>query len=124
MPVKEEGKEELEMVLLNGGVPKLEMGKKVERGLGKMRGEALVVTGRSMDEEVWPMGGCAPLLRLVELAQVCINLTLWSFCSLSGPNGHYSSFQTPTQLADAVAICVEALRESYKNSEGQPTLPP
>ena len=85
---------EVESVVLNGAVPKLETAKVVTRGLGLVMGDALVTPGKSMDEEIWGMGGCAPMLRLVELAK------------------------TTVQLSNAVSICIDALRDSWRNSEG------
>ena len=61
---------EVEAVVLNGAIPKLETAKVLTRGLGLVMGDAIVAPGKSMDEEIWGMGGCAPMLRLVELAKV------------------------------------------------------
>lgn len=61
---------EIETVVLNGAIPKLQTAKTFTRGLGLLCGEAIIVPGRSMDEEIWALGGCAPLLKLIELAKV------------------------------------------------------
>lgn len=76
-----ENEPEVEVVVLNGAIPKLETAKGMRKGLGLLMGDVVVAPGKSMDEEIWGMGGCAPMLRLVELAKV--RFPLLSAISLS-----------------------------------------
>lgn len=113
-----ENQPEVETVVLNGAIPKLETAKVVARGLGLVMGDAVVAPGKSMDEEIWGMGGCAPMLRLVELAKVRSG----SSSPIRSYRVDFSSScnrQTTLQLSSAVSICIDALRESWRNSEGE-----
>lgn len=119
-----ENQPEVESVVLNGAIPKLETAKVLTRGLGLVMGDAIVAPGKSMDEEIWGMGGCAPMLRLVELAKVRSPFVLSTPlppASLAGKLQLTESrhSQTTLQLSSAVSICIDALRESWRNSEGK-----
>ncbi|CDZ97004.1 Lysosomal trafficking regulator LYST and related BEACH and WD40 repeat proteins [Phaffia rhodozyma] len=91
LPVETQG--EVEEVIINGSLPKVEVAKTVTRGVGLIFGEAVVVKNRSLDEEVWALGGCAPLLRMIELSK------------------------TSDQLFNSISICLGSVVEHWRNSE-------
>ena len=107
-----ENQPEVESVVLNGAIPKLETAKVLTRGLGLVMGDAIVAPGKSMDEEIWGMGGCAPMLRLVELAKVRSPFVL-----SNPPPGRETSADQDASLSDYSAT-LECRLDLHRCVEG------
>lgn len=80
-------------MVINSAIPKVEDALMELHGLGFLEGAPCASNPRSLDVAIWKIGGAPVLLRLVELAQTSLELTL------------------------AVRLFYEFVSESWRNSD-------
>jgi hypothetical protein len=80
-------------VIVNSAILKIETALVQPHGLGRLEGDPCVANPNGLDVAIWKVGGVAMALRLVELST------------------------TPAQLSQTVALFIELVDQSWRNSE-------